>query len=119
MPARFNPPPGWPAPPSGWTPPPGWTPDPTWPPAPVAWTFWVDDSSQAPNPPTTTPPRMSASQPTGGLRFLGGPKKADLASEVEELRATLDRLGAGSAVEVARELDHARHDVNAASLPLS
>lgn len=43
MPARFNPPPGWPAVPQGWSPPPGWQPDPAWPAAPYGWSFWVEE----------------------------------------------------------------------------
>ncbi len=43
MPARFNPPPGWPTPPNGWQPASDWVPDARWPPAPQGWQFWVDD----------------------------------------------------------------------------
>lgn len=119
MSARFNPPPGWPAAPNGWTPPPGWTPDPSWPPPPPGWSLWVDDSPTPPPAHPAAPTQASSSQPPRGFGFLGGPKKADLVSEVDELRAALERLGAGSAVDIARELDRSRRDVDAAKLELA
>lgn len=118
MPTRFNPPPGWPAAPNGWTPPPGWNPDPSWPSPPPGWSIWIDDSP-ASQPQITPPTQPTAAPPTRGHGLFGGPSKADLATEVEELRAALERLGAGSAVEIARELQRSRDDVNVARQELS
>lgn len=46
MPARYNPPPTWPAPPAGWSPPPGWRPPASWPPPPPGWQLWIEEPVQ-------------------------------------------------------------------------
>jgi len=119
---RFNPPPNWPTPPSGWTPPAGWTPDPSWPAPPQGWSFWIEEPAP---PAATTPvqppeiPKPAAGKQTRGLGMFGGPKKADLASEVEELRSALARVDGLSSVEVARELARARNEVGQAKEDLA
>lgn len=112
---RFNPPPGWPTPPSGWTPPAGWTPDPSWPVPPQGWNLWIEEA----NPSATTTshrssatPRPAAGKQTRGFGMFGGPRKADLAGEVEELRAALARVDGLASVEVARELARCRNEVD-------
>jgi len=115
---QFNPPPGWPAPPSGWTPPAGWTPDPSWPTPPNGWSFWIEEASPAAataaNHPSEPPKPTASSRKAREHGLFGGPKKADLASEVEELRAALAQVDGLSYAEVAREVALARHEVGQA-----
>ncbi len=121
--SRFNPPPGWPVPPPGWTPPSGWSPDPSWPPPPPGWSFWTEEVPQpSVRPQSSVRPSQQGPehiQPSDGskqkraLALFGGPRKADLETEVEELRATLGRMNALPAVEIEHELHRARHELEA------
>ena len=110
---RFSTPPNWPAPPTGWTPPSGWVPDPSWGPAPSDWQFWIDDdaataavpapmtaaaSNRPANPslPVDQPSRHErrAAETPADIPIFGARSKArELATEVEQLRAEMDRLG--------------------------
>lgn len=70
MPARFNPPPGWPTPPPGWSPPSGWKPDPSWSPAPRGWRFWIDEPAVGvPAPASALSGSSTADRPRLGSRW--------------------------------------------------
>lgn len=131
---RFNTPPNWPTPPAGWTPPEGWLPDPTWGVSPPGWQFWVQDVPAAVpagrHPLTPAPPAENdsvlAAAPTqapdapadSGIGFFGARGKArELAGEVERLttelnrlRADMQRLGVLSAVELEQHRDRVRRE---------
>lgn len=128
MPARFNPPPNWPAPPEGWVPQAGWQPDPAWGPAPPGWVFWVEgDAPSAPTSGETQPPqanvvvpeasRSAPSHKKEGHLFGSRARAAELTEQVTwltnelaearaglvEARTELTRLGAMEVADLQRE----------------
>lgn len=113
---RFNPPPGWPEAPEGWRPPASWKPEPSWPSAPEGWVFWVPAASSPPAPPlvpvqqpTAAVPPATAQPAERSVPIFGARKKArELGSEVEALRAELQRVGALDAHEIEQERAAAR-----------
>ena len=118
---RLNVPPNWPQPPVGWEPAPGWEPSPEWGPPPRGWQLWIDDAATATSPVSTgrhaAPSHRdvvadSRGEPEAKVPLFGARGHAkQLATEVAQLRAELDRLGALEIVELERRREDLRREI--------